>query len=206
MKRKNFLLNLLLVMILIALALGAYYFKIKIENKEEKVVTSKVVLKDISYGSEIVQIGSTSADNMVQNFIDAYNSKNGEQLVQVMDLVSTYIYSDCENESEFDKKYEEKLSSDIKSDEFILMQYSLQREEKGIINGVANNDVQLTLVENSKIEDVTKYLSKMTVKVRTVSENEKIDEIDTLEFLLLHRDECYYIMKYDMVNSVPYTE
>lgn len=206
MNRKNFLLNLLLVMILIALALGAYYFKIKIENKEKKIETSKVVLKDISYGSEIVQIGSTSADNMVQNFIDAYNSKNGEQLVQVMDLVSTYIYSDCENESEFDKKYEEKLSSDIKSDEFILMQYSLQREEKGIINGVANNDVQLTLVENSKIEDVTKYLSKMTVKVRTVSENEKIDEIDTLEFLLLHRDECYYIMKYDMVNSVPYTE
>lgn len=206
MNRKNFLLNLLLVMILIALALGAYYFKIKIENKEEKVVTSKVVLKDISYGSEIVQIGSTSADNMVQNFIDAYNSKNGEQLVQVMDLVSTYIYSDCENESEFDKKYEEKLSSDIKSDEFILMQYSLQREEKGIINGIANNNVQLTLIENSQIEDVTKYLSKMTVKVRTVSETEKIDEVDTLEFLLLHRDECYYIMKYDMVNSVPYTE
>lgn len=206
MNRRNFLLNLLLVMVLIALALGAYYFKIRIGTEEQKIESYNVVLKDISYGSEIMQIGSTSASNIISNFIEAYNNKNGELLIQFMDLVATYIYSDCENDSEFDKKYEEKLSSDIKSDEMILIQYSLQREEKGIINGMANNNVQLTLVENSEIEDVSKYLSKMTAKIRTISETEGIDEVDTLEFLLLHRDGVYNIIKYEMKDSVPYTE
>lgn len=206
MKRRNFLLNLLLIMVLIALALGAYYFKIRIGTEETKIESHNVVLKDISYGSEIMQIGSTSASNIISNFIEAYNNKNGELLIQFMDLVATYIYSDCENDSEFDKKYEEKLSSDIKSDEMILIQYSLQKEEKGIINGMANNNVQLTLVENSEIEDVSKYLSKMTAKIRTVSETEGIDEVDTLEFLLLHRDGVYNIIKYEMKDSVPYTE
>lgn len=206
MNRRNFLLNLLLVMVLIALALGAYYFKIRIGTEEKKIESHNVVLKDISYGSEIMQIGSTSASNIISNFIEAYNNKNGELLIQFMDLVATYIYSDCENDSEFDKKYEEKLSSDIKSDEMILIQYSLQREEKGIINGMANNNVQLTLVEHSEIEDVSKYLSKMTAKIRTISETEGIDEVDTLEFLLLHRDGVYNIIKYEMKDSVPYTE
>lgn len=206
MNRRNFLLNLLLVMVLGALVLGAYYFKIRIGTEEEKIESHNVVLKDISYGSEIMQIGSTSADNIISNFIEAYNNKNGELLIQFMDLVATYIYSDCEYDSEFDKKYEEKLSSDIKSDEMILIQYSLQREEKGIINGIANNNVQLTLVENSEIEDVSKYLSKMSAKIRTISETEGIDEVDTLEFLLLHRDGVYNIIKYEMKDSVPYTE
>lgn len=206
MNRRNFLLNLLLVMVLGALVLGAYYFKIRIGTEEEKIESQNVVLKDISYGSEIMQIGSTSADNIISNFIEAYNNKNGELLIQFMDLVATYIYSDCEYDSEFDKKYEEKLSSDIKSDEMILIQYSLQREEKGIINGIANNNVQLTLVENSEIEDVSKYLSKMSAKIRTISETEGIDEVDTLEFLLLHRDGVYNIIKYEMKDSVPYTE
>lgn len=206
MNRRNFLLNLLLVMVLGALVLGAYYFKIRIGTEEEKIESHNVVLKDISYGSEIMQIGSTSADNIISNFIEAYNNKNGELLIQFMDLVATYIYSDCEYDSEFDKKYEEKLSSDIKSDEMILIQYSLQREEKGIINGIANNNVQLTLVENSEIEDVSKYLSKMSAKIRTISETDGIDEVDTLEFLLLHRDGVYNIIKYEMKDSVPYTE
>lgn len=206
MNRRNFLLNLLLVMVLIALALGAYYFKIKIRNEQEKIERQNVVLRDIDYGSEITKISSRSADNICNNFIEAYNKKNGEQLVQFMDLVATYIYSDCENDSEFDKKYEEKLSSDIKSSELILMQKSLQREEKGLINGIVNDNVQLTLIEHSEIEDVSKYLSKMTAKIRTTSESEGIDEIDTLEFLLLHRDGAYHIIKYDMKDSVPYTE
>ena len=124
-----------------------------------------------------------------------------------MDLVATYIYSDCENESEFDTKYVDKLSRNLDTQELILMQYSLKKEETGIISGVENNSsVELTLIENSEITDVSKYLSKMTAKIRTVSQVENIDEIDTLEFLLLHRDGAYNIIKFEMIDSVPYTE
>ena len=87
------------------------------------------------------------------------------------------------------------------------MQYSLKKEETGIISGVENNSsVELTLIENSEITDVSKYLSKMTAKIRTVSQVENIDEIDTLEFLLLHRDGAYNIIKFEMKESVPYIE
>ena len=124
-----------------------------------------------------------------------------------MDLVATYIYSDCENESEFDTKYVDKLSRNLDTQELILMQYSLKKEETGIISGVENNSsVELTLIENSEITDVSKYLSKMTAKIRTVSQVENIDQVDTLEFLLLHRDGAYNIIKFEMIDSVPYTE
>ena len=82
------------------------------------------------------------------------------------------------------------------------MQYSLKKEETGIISGVENNSsVELTLIENSEITDVSKYLSKMTAKIRTVSQVENIDEIDTLEFILLHRDGAYYVMQYNLIAS-----
>ena len=62
----------------------------------------------------------------------------------------------------------------------------------------------MELIENSQIEDVSKYLSKMTAKIRTISETEGIDEVDTLEFLLLHRDGAYHLMKYDNTDSEMY--
>lgn len=209
MSRKNFLVNLLMILVFIALALGAYYLKVRIGNEKEKTarVNEQVVLKDIYYDSAVTQISYGEAGPIIQDFVGAYNNKNGEMLAQVMDLVATYIYSDCENESEFDTKYVEKLSRDLDTQELILMQYSLKKEESGIISGVENNSsVELTLIENSEITDVSKYLSKMTAKIRTVSQVENIDEIDTLEFLLLHRDGAYNIIKFEMIDSVPYTE
>lgn len=208
MDKKNVLINVLLVMVFVALVLGAIFFKIKIDIKKrnEEKVDEKVVLKDILYESDVQQVGYGEAEPLIRNFIDAYNNKNGGQLVQIMNLVATYIYSECENEDEFDKKYVEKLSSDIDSQELILMQYSLQKEEKSIINGVKNGDVELTLIENSQITDTSEYLSKMTAKIRTTSKIDNVDEVDTLEFLLLHRDGAYYIIKYDLKDSVPYTE
>lgn len=198
-----------MVLVLIALALGMYYFKIRISNEKEKTahVNKQVVLKDIYYDSAVTQVSYGEAGLIIHDFVEAYNNKNGGMLAQVMDLVATYIYSECENESEFDTKYVDKLSRDLDTQELILMQYSLQKEEKGIISGVENNSsVELTLIENSEITDVSKYLSKMTAKIRTVSQVENIDEVDTLEFLLLHRDGAYNIIKFEMIDSVPYTE
>ena len=209
MSRKNFLVNLLMILVLIALALGAYYLKIRISNEKEKTahVDEQVVLKDVYYDNPVTHISYGEAGPIIQVFVGAYNNKNGEMLAQVMDLVATYIYSDCENESEFDTKYVDKLSRNLDTQELILMQYSLKKEETGIISGVENNSsVELTLIENSEITDVSKYLSKMTAKIRTVSQVENIDEIDTLEFLLLHRDGAYNIIKFEMIDSVPYTE
>lgn len=209
MSRKNFLVNLLMILVFIALALGVYYLKVRIGNEKEKTarVNEQVVLKDIYYDSAVTQISYGEAGPIIQDFVGAYNNKNGEMLAQVMDLVATYIYSDCENESEFDTKYVDKLSRNLDTQELILMQYSLKKEETGIISGVENNSsVELTLIENSEITDVSKYLSKMTAKIRTVSQVENIDEIDTLEFLLLHRDGAYNIIKFEMIDSVPYTE
>ena len=209
MNKKNFLVNLLMILVFIALALGAYYLKVRIGNEKEKTarVNEQVVLKDIYYDSAVTQISYGEAGPIIQDFVGAYNNKNGEMLAQVMDLVATYIYSDCENESEFDTKYVDKLSRNLDTQELILMQYSLKKEETGIISGVENNSsVELTLIENSEITDVSKYLSKMTAKIRTVSQVENIDEIDTLEFLLLHRDGAYNIIKFEMIDSVPYTE
>lgn len=209
MSRKNFLVNLLMILVFIALALGAYYLKVRIGNEKEKTarVNEQAVLKDIYYDSAVTQISYGEAGPIIQDFVGAYNNKNGEMLAQVMDLVATYIYSDCENESEFDTKYVDKLSRNLDTQELILMQYSLKKEETGIISGVENNSsVELTLIENSEITDVSKYLSKMTAKIRTVSQVENIDEIDTLEFLLLHRDGAYNIIKFEMIDSVPYTE
>ena len=209
MNKKNFLVNLLMILVFIALALGAYYLKVRIGNEKEKTarVNEQVVLKDIYYDSAVTQISYGEAGPIIQDFVGAYNNKNGGILAQVMDLVATYIYSDCENESEFDTKYVDKLSRNLDTQELILMQYSLKKEETGIISGVENNSsVELTLIENSEITDVSKYLSKMTAKIRTVSQVENIDEIDTLEFLLLHRDGAYNIIKFEMKESVPYIE
>lgn len=208
MDKRNVLINVLLVMVFIALVLGAVFFKMKIDIKEENAekVDEKIVLKDVIYDSAVSQVGYGEVEPILRNFVDAYNNKNGEQLAQMMNLVATYIYSECENESEFDKKYVEKLSTDLEAQELLLMQYSLQREEKGIISGVENSDVELTLIENSEITDTSEYLSKMTANIRTVSKTDNVDEVDTLEFLLLHRDGAYYIIKYDLKDSVPYTE
>lgn len=210
MDKRNVLINVLLVMVFIALVLGAVFLRIKIDikkmNEEDVDKDKEIVLKDVIYDSAVSQVGYGEVEPILRNFVDAYNNKNGEQLAQMMNLVATYIYSECENESEFDKKYVEKLSTDLEAQELLLMQYSLQREEKGIISGVENSDVELTLIENSEITDTSEYLSKMTANIRTVSKTDNVDEVDTLEFLLLHRDGAYYIIKYDLKDSVPYTE
>ena len=81
------------------------------------------------------------------------------------------------------------------------MQYSLKNQEQALVNSILETNVTLELIENSEIQDVTKYLSKMTAKIRTISPDEGIDQTDTLEFLLLHKDKSYYIMNYYLIDE-----
>ena len=180
------------------LLLGFFGRKIKIKNDK---VNNEVVLRDIGYQSEVLPVGFNSANAILINFIGAYNEHDGKGVAQLMNLVATYIYSDCENKDDFDKAYEDKLSIKNEVDDIILMQYTLQNQEKAIIDGVNNTDVKLTLIENSEIEDKSKYLSRMTAKIRTVSETEGVDEVDTLEFILLHRKDAYYIIEYNLIET-----
>ena len=54
-------------------------------------------------------------------------------------------------------------------------------------------------MENSEIQDVTKYLSKMTAKIKIVSEKEGIDEVSDVQFILLHREDTYYVIDSEKV-------
>ncbi|MCI8291083.1 MAG: hypothetical protein HFJ25_02350 [Clostridia bacterium] len=200
MNKKNFLLNLVLVIILIILVVIGIFVvrKLKVQKSQKK---GEVVLKEIGYQSSVTPVGFHNAQGILLNFIQSYNNHDGSGVAQIMNLVGTYIYSECENKDDFDKAYEEKLAIDREVDDIVIMQYSLQKQEQSIIEGVNNADVQLTLIENSEIEDKSKYLSKFTAKIRTVSEKENIDEIDTLEFILLHRDGAYYVMQYNLIAS-----
>ena len=120
----------------------------------------------------------------------------------MMDLVAKYIYKLAEDENvDFDQKYVEILSNPNGYKDLYVMQFSLQQEEKGLVSFIDNTNVELSLVENTKITDVSKYLSKFTAKIRTVSSVEGVDQEDTLEFLLSHKDKAYYIIDYYPIDE-----
>lgn len=200
MKKKSVLINLSLVIILIFLIVLACFLVRMIKVKKEQ-EPKDVVLKEIGYKTSVVPVGYRNANRIITNFIDAYNNHDGKGVAQLMNLVGAYIYSGCENKDDFDRVYEEKLSANSDVENLVIMQYSLQRQEQDIIEETNNLDVVLTLIENSEIEDKSKYLSTMTAKIRTVSETDGVDEVDTLEFILLNRDGTYYIMEYNLIAS-----
>lgn len=195
MDKKKVFVNLFLLLILITLVCFGVFFYKKADNRRKELEAEKIVLKDIDYGSEVSLVGFANAKGILNTFIEAYNTSDGKKLASIMNLVGTYIYSEY-GEAEFDKKYEEILAEPSEYKDFVIMQYSLKKQEEAAIKEIDSYNVQVSLVENSEIEDVTKYLSKMTAKIRTVSEADGVDQIDELEFLLLHRDGTYYVMDY----------
>lgn len=201
MNKKNGLVNLLMLCIFIVLILTAIFFFTKIPDKNKENTNTTVVLKEVTYDSEVTALSFNSEDALINLFIEGYNNSEGAKVAQLMNFPAMYIYSGCENKSDFDKEYEETLGNDIPADELILMQYSLKQQETALISGINGNKVQLTLVENSNFQDTSKYLSKMTAKIRTVSEADGIDEVDTLEFILLKRDGHYSIIEYNLIES-----
>lgn len=203
MEKKNLLINIgLVILLIICIILGVVLTKqdIKRREKEEK---EDIKLTEIGYGSEIGQVGYQNANGILNAFIQSYNEHDGEGVASIMDQVGLYIYvEECDSDqSKFDDKYEEILSKPSDYDDLIVMQYSLKNQEQALVNSISETNVTLEVIENSEIQDVTKYLSKMTAKIRTISPDEGIDQTDTLEFLLLHKDKSYYIMNYYLIDE-----
>ena len=203
MKKKKLLINIGLVIILIVCMSASVVLAKKDKQRRDKEAKENITLTDIGYETEIGQVGYDTASGILGAFIQAYNEHDGSGVAAIMDQVGLYIYvEECDrDQSKFDDKYEEILSKPSEYDDLIVMQYSLQKQEQTLIDSISQTNVTLELVGGSEIQDVTKYLSKMTAKIRTVSADDGIDEVDTLGFLLLHRDQSYYIMDYYLADE-----
>lgn len=203
MEKKNLLINVGLTILLIAcVIIGVFLTKQDIKRREKE-AKENITLTDIGYETEIGQVGYDTASGILGAFIQAYNEHDGAGVAAIMDQVGLYIYvEECDSDqSKFDDKYEEILSNPSDYDDLIVMQYSLKNQEQALVNSILETNVTLEVIENSEIQDVTKYLSKMTAKIRTISPDEGIDQTDTLEFLLLHKDKSYYIMNYYLIDE-----
>lgn len=203
MGKKKLLINMGLVIILIVCMSASVVLTKKDKQRRDKEAKENITLTDIGYETEIGQVGYDTASGILGAFIQAYNEHDGSGVAAIMDQVGLYIYvgeSDGD-EAKFDDKYEEILSNPSDYDDLIVMQYSLKNQEQALVNSILETNVTLELIENSEIQDVTKYLSKMTAKIRTISPDEGIDQTDTLEFLLLHKDKSYYIMNYYLIDE-----
>ena len=213
-KRLFIIISILLVVIIV---LGVMFFVIRNNNKNVKKENEQQVsnvdnenkvdidaespeepeLFEIGYGSEVEKIGYKNAANLLSHFINSYNQKDGDGVVAVMDLVALYIYNRSRDDNiSFDDKYVEVLSNPAEYEELMLLEYSMKNEEDALIENISKTDVELTLIDNTEIEMVSKYLAKMTAKIRTVSESEGIDQEDTLEFLLINKFDSYYILNF----------
>lgn len=203
MGKKKLLINMGLVIILIVCMSASVVLTKKDKQRRDKEAKENITLTDIGYETEIDQVGYDTASGILGAFIQAYNEHDGSGVAAIMDQVGLYIYVEESDgdETKFDDKYEEILSNPSDYDDLIVMQYSLKNQEQALVNSILETNVTLELIENSEIQDVTKYLSKMTAKIRTISPDEGIDQTDTLEFLLLHKDKSYYIMNYYLIDE-----
>ncbi len=202
MNKKKAIINILLCIILTVLVVLVVVLYKKEVKRIAKEAAENVTLTEIGYGSEVQQLGYEDANGILTAFVNAYNEKNGEGIIQIMDLVSGYIFEQADyNIDKFDEKYVEILSNPSEYDDLVIMQYSLKNEEASLIQAINQVNVQLSVEENSEIEDLTKYLSKMTAKIKTVSEEEGINQVDNLEFLLLHKGNAYHILNYYAIDE-----
>lgn len=202
MNKKNAIINFLLLVVLIVLIVFICIFYKKYVDDRKKEEAENVTLTEIGYGSDIEKFGYDNESGILKNLISGYNEHNGSKVVAMMDLVAKYIYKLAEDENvDFDQKYVEILSNPREYDGLYTMQFSVKQEETGLVNFINDTNVELTLVENTKIQDVSKYLSKFTAKIRTVSTDDGIDQVDTLEFLLSHKDKAYYVIEYYPIDE-----
>lgn len=202
-KRIENILLMIIFLILAALVVLLYIKNVKINEAKKAEEAANVTLTEISYGSEIEQAESKDAKGLLNAFIDSYNTKNGEEMVSISDFVAQYIFVEEAGEdiSKFDENYIRILSNVEGYDDIVMMRYTLPNEEKGTIESMKANNVTLELIDNAEIEDVTKYVSKLSATIRTYSEVEKLDQTDKLEFILLHKRDAYYIINYYVVDE-----
>lgn len=219
-EKKSLIFNIFLVIILIALIVVgvAKWLQMKQNNVKAE---EEVVLKEVGYNSTVEHYGYKDAKGITNAFISSFEELSGEKLASMMNLGGTYIYSYIQDEltkegvskedlkqetiNRFDDKYVEVMKSPKDFSDFILMQYVMAEREEQIINGMPATVPNFTVIGEPKIEDMTKYLSKIDLTIEVTSALEEINEIDSVELLLLHREDTYYLMSYDLISSIPKT-
>ena len=214
--KKRLIGNILLLVWVIALIAVAVILVVRFNKshpEEEKVDSGE--LKNVGFNNLVDHMGYPDPKNICRDFIKAFNTSDGELLASLMELPSEYIYDyikyeveqegtaqdvDQETVKRFDDKYEEVMKNPREFKDFVLMQYEMEKKEKEIIDGMPEEAATLTLLNEPEVEEVTKYLSKMIIKVNV--KNSTVDEDDTIELRLLHRNEAYFLMNYLLVDSV----
>ena len=214
--KKRLIGNILLLVWVIALIAVAVILVVRFNKshpEEEKVDSGE--LKNVGFNNLVDHMGYPDPKNICRDFIKAFNTSDGELLASLMELPSEYIYDyikyeveqegtaqdvDQETVKRFDDKYEEVMKNPREFKDFVLMQYEMEKKEKEIIDGMPKEAATLTLLNEPEVEEVTKYLSKMIIKVNV--KNSTVDEDDTIELRLLHRNEAYFLMNYLLVDSV----
>lgn len=214
--KKRLIGNFLLLVWVIALIAVAVILVVRFNKshpEEEKVDSGE--LKNVGFNNLVDHMGYPDPKNICRDFIKAFNTSDGELLASLMELPSEYIYDyikyeveqegtaqdvDQETVKRFDDKYEEVMKNPREFKDFVLMQYEMEKKEKEIIDGMPKEAATLTLLNEPEVEEVTKYLSKMIIKVNV--KNSTVDEDDTIELRLLHRNEAYFLMNYLLVDSV----
>ena len=214
--KKRLIGNTLLLVWVIALIAVAVILVVRFNKshpEEEKVDSGE--LKNVGFNNLVDHMGYPDPKNICRDFIKAFNTSDGELLASLMELPSEYIYDyikyeveqegtaqdvDQETVKRFDDKYEEVMKNPREFKDFVLMQYEMEKKEKEIIDGMPKEAATLTLLNEPEVEEVTKYLSKMIIKVNV--KNSTVDEDDTIELRLLHRNEAYFLMNYLLIDSV----
>ena len=214
--KKRLIGNFLLLVWVIALIAVAVILVVRFNKshpEEEKVDSGE--LKNVGFNNLVDHMGYPDPKNICRDFIKAFNTSDGELLASLMELPSEYIYDyikyeveqegtaqdvDQETVKRFDDKYEEVMKNPREFKDFVLMQYEMEKKEKEIIDGMPKEAATLTLLNEPEVEEVTKYLSKMIIKVNV--KNSTVDEDDTIELRLLHRNEAYFLMNYLLIDSV----
>ena len=214
--KKRLIGNFLLLVWVIALIAVAVILVVRFNKshpEEEKVESGE--LKNVGFNNLVDHMGYPDPKNICRDFIKAFNTSDGELLASLMELPSEYIYDyikyeveqegtaqdvDQETVKRFDDKYEEVMKNPREFKDFVLMQYEMEKKEKEIIDGMPKEAATLTLLNEPEVEEVTKYLSKMIIKVNV--KNSTVDEDDTIELRLLHRNEAYFLMNYLLIDSV----
>ncbi len=195
MKNKSFLINIILIACFIGLCIIICFEYKKDVDRQRAEAEANIELKDIGYGSSIINVGYKNSSEIINNFLESYNKADGEKLASMLNLVARYIYEES-GENDFDKKYEEILSDPDGYENLIIMMKSVKSYEDEIIESTKSFQVQMKLIENSEIEDKSKYLSKMNAKIHVIDKSSKVDDDMKIELLLLHRDDEYYVMDF----------
>lgn len=193
---------------------GAQKFK---DKKQKEQGEQQIELKEVGYGSTVDHVGYRDAGGVSKAFISAFNNNSGEELASMMNLPSEYIFDYITYELEqegvaeenlydetvkrFDARYEEIMQEPSQFKDFILMQYEMATKEEEIIGGMPAVAPTVTLLNEPEIKDITKYLSTIDLEVHLEIPSQKINQKDTVQLLLLHRDGTYYLMRYTQIAS-----